>query len=395
MVKQKHVLFIVENNSVPDDERVWQEALAARDFGFLVSVICPRSKSSPKPAEVIQGIKIYRHPTFGEARKKSMFFVEYANALFWEFIFSLLIFFRKPFKIIHSANPPDHVFLITLFFKLFGVKYVFDHHDISPENYLAKFGEKDFFYRGLLLFEKLTFITADVVISTNESYKRIALSRGNKNSEEVFVVRNGPDLSKVKFMPPNPKLKNGFAYLVAYIGVIGSQEEIDNLLRSVEYIVYRRGITNTKFIIVGTGPNWQEMLELSQEMGLSKYVHFTGFVPYDIFYEVLATADIGVNPEFKNSFTDKSTMIKIMEYMTFGLPIVQFDVTEGKVTADGASVYVQRNDEKDFAEAIICLLKNPEKRKVMGEIGRRRIREKLSWDIQKGNLKMAYEYLHG
>ena len=241
--------------------------------------------------------------------------------------------------------------------------------------------------------EKLTFKTANIVISTNESYKKIAISRGNKDSNDVFVVRNGPDLSKVIFMDPNEKVKEGFDYLVAYLGVIGNQEGIDILLKTIHYIVYNKDIKNIRFMIIGTGPDWNNMVQLSKKMKLEEYVTFTGFIPYRDLYEILATADVCVNPEFKNEFTDKSTMIKIMDYMVFGKPIIQFETTEGKVTAGDAALYLKKNDEIEFAEAIINLLNDPEKRKVMGKIAKKRIKEKLNWNIQKVNLKKAYKYL--
>jgi len=387
---KKHILFIVENCSVPFDRRVWSEALLAREVGFDVSVISPENKSAPREYEVIDGIEIYRHPMPLEAGGKPAFIFEYLNALYWELLLSIKIYIKKPFHVIHGANPPDHIFLIALFFKLFGVKYIFDHHDLSPENFISKFRRKDFLYRILLFMEKMTFKTANIIISTNESYKTIAQKRGNKEKERVFVVRNGPDLAKYQFLPPNPKLKEGFDFLVAYLGVIAKQEGIDNLLRSVHNIVVDRNITNIKFVIIGTGTNWQNMVALSREMGVSDYIHFTGFIPYEELYEILSTADLCVNPEFRDDFTDKSTMIKIMDYMVFGKPIVQYETTEGKVTAGEAAKYISRNDEIDFAEAIIEMLNDPERRMKMGEIAKKRVTEKLNWNTQKQSLKRAY-----
>lgn len=390
---KKHILFIVENTEGSHDLRVWPEAQAAKEFGYEVTVISPVKRNAILDYEIIDGIEIYRHPMPVEADRKCGFLLEYLNALFWELLLTVRIFIKKPFHIIHSANPPDHVFIIALLFKLFGTKFIFDHHDICPENYVAKFGKKDIFYNILLIMEKLTFKTANIVISTNESYKKIAIRRGNKQEKDVFVIRNGPKLDKIIFMEPNEALKEHFDYLVAYVGAIGKQDQIENLLNAVRYIVYKKEIKNIKFIITGTGPHWNNMVELSREMKLGKYVKFTGYIPYKDFYEVLATADVCVNPEFRNEFTDKSTMIKIMDYMVFGKPIVQFETREGKVTAGDAAVYVKKNDELDFAEAIIELLNDSGKRKNMGEIGRKRIYEKLSWDKQKGNLQKAYAYL--
>jgi glycosyltransferase involved in cell wall biosynthesis len=300
---------------------------------------------------------------------------------------------KKPFHCIHSANPPDHVFLIAILFKLFGVKYIFDHHDICPENYVAKFSRKDLFHRVLSIMERLTFKCADLVISTNESYKKIALSRGGKKRGDVFVVRNGPQLSNVWFADPNPKLKQNFDYLVTYVGVIGNQEGIDKLLRIIDYIINEKGYANIRFVIMGTGPHLNKMVVLSRQMKLEKWVTFTGYIPYKDFYEMLATSDVCVNPEPSNEFTNKSTMLKIMDYMTFSKPIVQFKTVEGRVTAGDAAIYIDNNDEKAFAEALVELINNPSRRESMGTHGYERIRDFLNWDKQKENLFNAYAKL--
>jgi glycosyltransferase involved in cell wall biosynthesis len=260
---------------------------------------------------------------------------------------------------------------------------------------LTKFGKKDAFYYLLLWCEKFSFKTADVVISTNESYKKIAISRGNKNKEEVFVVRNGPRLDKIrpKSLKQGLKIKGDFEYLVAYIGMISSQERIDILLDAVEYIVFKKNLKNIKFVVIGPGPDLQRIVNQSKKKNLEKFVTFTGFVPFPDFFDILFISDIGVNPEFINEYTDKSTMIKIMDYMVVGKPIVQFKTTEGKFTAGEASLYVKENNVTSFADAIIELLNNTEKREKMGKIGRKRIEEKLNWDIQKIELKKAYDYL--
>ena len=392
--KQKHILFIVENNPVPHDVRVWREAVAARDFGYKVSVICPQNDKAPKRYENIDGIDIYRHFIPFEAEGKLAFLLEYGNAILWEFLYCFMLFFKDRFDVIHSANPPDHVFLFAWFFKLLGVKYIFDHHDICPENYVAKFHRKDFLYRIMVLMEKLNFKVADMVISTNESYKKVAITRGKKDPEKVFVVRNGPDLADIPPTKPNPKRwKNGYNNLVCYVGVIGNQEGIDVLLRIVDYILNDIKFTDIKFIIIGTGPHLDKMILLRDQMGLNEHVIFTGYIPYEDFYEILATSDVCVNPEHRNAFTDKSTMLKIMDYMTFAKPIVQFETTEGRVTAENAAIYIRDNDEKSFAASILALLNDSEKRNAMGRLGRKRIDEILNWSKQKQNLYKAYRHI--
>ena len=389
-MKKKHILFIVENNSVPHDRRVWAEAQAAKEFGYDVSVICPIDERLQKKYLNIEGIDIYCHSRTEERPDKIGMILEYMNALFWEFILSFKLFFKKRFHVIHAANPPDHIFLIALIFKLFGVKYIFDHHDISPENYVAKYGGKGIFYYILLGMEWLTFRTANLVICTNESYKKIALSRGNKDEENIFVVRNGPNIDKIPLKKPNNKLREGFKYLVGYVGVIGQQEGIENLLDAIKYLVTDKKITDVKFIVVGSGPYWNEIVKIAQAMNVEKYIRFTGYIPDEELYEVLNTADVCINPEFSNPFTDKSTMVKIMEYMTFGKPVVQFETTEGKISAGDASIYVKNNSPKEFADALIDLIQDEEKRQRMGKIGRKKIEEQLGWHIQKLYLQKAY-----
>ena len=390
---KRHVLFIVENNSVPRDVRVWSEVRSAKESGFDVSVICPKDKLSKTRGSEIEGIHIYSHPQTIERSSKSGILLEYANALFWELVLSTKVFIKKRFHIIHGANPPDHLFLIALIFKIFGVKFIFDHHDIAPENYVAKFGKKGFFYWALRLMEWLTFKTANVVIATNESYKQIAINRGGKREENVFVVRNGPDLSKMARPEKNERLRDGFRYLVGYVGTIAQQEGIDNLLQIARYIVEDKHRHDIKFIIVGTGPYWEHVRTLSLNMGLEPFVWFTGHIPDEELYEILETVDVCVNPEHRNSFTDISTMIKVMEYMVFEKPIVQFYTKEGEVTAGNSALYIKNNSETEFAEALIGLLEDKRKREIMGFEGRKRIEEQLCWDREKGKMKEAYDHI--
>jgi len=396
MVKKKHILFIVENNSVPKDYRVWHEATALKQVGYEVSIIAPReSKINGQNAiSVIDDIRIYYHPMPIEGKGVLGLLIEYANAIFWETFISFRVFFKQRFHVIHAANPPDHLFLIAILFKPFNVKYVFDHHDICPENYIAKFGRRGLFYSILGLMERLTFNTADIVISTNESYKKIAMERGGKKNEDVFVVRNGPGLEKIPVLSAKQSIKNGFKYLVGYVGIIGQQEGIENLLKSAEYIVNTKKRKDVLFIVVGIGPAWKQVTQQCFAMGLEGNVRFTGFIPDLELWEILATADVCINPEFGNEFTNRSTMIKIMEYMAFGKPIVMFHSIEGEISAADSAIYVRNNSEIEFADALLKLLDDQTALKeTMGKKGRRRIEEQLCWEKQKDNLIKAYDYL--
>ena len=391
--KRRKVLIIVENLPVPFDRRVWQEATTLERAGYGVSVICPTGKGHEARRETLKGIQIYRYRLPLEARGMAGYLIEYSSALVAQFYLSIKVLFQHGFDVIHACNPPDNIFLIGAFFKLFGKKFLFDHHDINPELFEAKFGKRGFLYRALLFVERMTFMTANVSIATNESYREIAITRGRMDPDRVFVVRSGPDLDRVRPMPANPALKKGRDYLVGYVGVMGEQEGIDYLLRAVRIIVRDRGRDDIHFGLVGGGTELQQMKHYADELGVAEYVTFTGRVPDEPMLEMLSTADVCVNPDVANAMNDKSTMNKIMEYMALGKPVVQFDLTEGRRSALDASLYAKQNDETDFANKIIELIDDEARRKTMGEYGRRRVEEELQWSFEAPKLLEAYEAL--
>lgn len=390
----RKILIIVENLPVPFDRRVWQEARALRAFGAEVAIICPTGKGYTQRYEFLEGIHVYRHPLPFDASGALGYLIEYGTALFWETVLAWRILFRHGFDTIHGCNPPDLIFLVALPLKLFGRKYIFDHHDINPELYEAKFNKRGLFWRLLVALEWLTFKTADIVISTNESYRSIAIDRGGKKPDDIFVVRSGPDLSRVRELPPNDALKNGRSYLVGYVGVMGDQEGVDLLLESVRHLVYERARRDIQFVLVGGGPSLDSLKAQATSMGLDSYVAFTGRAPDQLLFEVLSTADVCVNPDRVNPMNDKSTMNKILEYMALSKPIVQFDVAEGRFSAQEASLYAKANDPVDFAEKIEELLADPERRAAMGQFGRHRIETQMSWSYEVPNLIAAYKRVH-
>ncbi len=390
----RRVLIIVENLPVPFDRRVWNEARTLVAAGYEVSVICPTGKGAEALEETLEGVRIYRHPLPLEASGAMAYFVEYGAALWHEFRLSLKVLRRQGFDAIHACNPPDTIFLIGAFYRLFfGKKFLFDHHDINPELYEAKFGKRGLFWRLLVLFEWLTFRTAHVSIATNESYARIATGRGGMKPENVFVVRSGPQLERMKVLPANNLMKRGRTYLVGYVGVIGQQEGIDLLLEAVDRVVNHHGRRDIQFGIVGGGPALGPMKALAERMGLSAYVTFTGRTSEEELLEMLNTAEVCVNPDRVNAMNDKSTMNKIMEYMALGKPIVQFELTEGRVSAGEASLYARPNDAADMAEKILMLIDDPEARERMGAYGRERLAKSLSWEHSVPHLLGAYEAL--
>lgn len=390
----RRVLFIVENLPSPFDRRVWQEATTLRDAGYGVTIICPTGKGYESKHEVIDGIDIYRHNLPTEGSGAGGYIIEYASALFWQFVLSWKVHRKHGFDVIHACNPPDDIFVVGRFYKwLFGKRFLFDHHDINPELYLAKFGRKDFFYNVMLAWERWTFATADVSIATNESYRQIAIERGKMDPEKVFVVRSGPSLERLKVLAPKEALKKGRRYLVGYVGVMGKQEGVHFLLEAAKRIVYDLKREDVHFGIVGGGTELEELKALASDLGVSDYVTFTGRVPDQEMLEMLNTADVCVNPDVYNEMNDKSTMNKIMEYMALGKPIVQFDLTEGRFSAQDASLYAERNSSEDLADKIVSLLDDPEKRSQMGEFGRNRVVNELEWKYEAPKLLAAYETL--
>jgi glycosyltransferase involved in cell wall biosynthesis len=394
--RKRRVLIIVENQPVPLDRRVWREALSLSEYGYEVTVLCPRSENCSRGYEVIDRVRIYRHPMPVEGRTPLGYLSEYTCAFALEFLYTLWIYLRHGFDVIQGCNPPDNIFLLALPFKILGVRYIFDHHDANPELYVSKYGRRGTLYKILLAFEKFCYRHSDVVMVTNATYRNIAISRGRIRPENVFIVRNGPDLQNFKPLSPNPARKRGKPYLIGYVGNMNFQDGLDILLDVAKH-VKAIGRQDVHFTCVGRGPELKKLQQMVQQMGLEDTVEFTGRVSDQELIEILSTADVCVNPDRPSEMNDISTMIKIMEYMALGKPIVQFDLKEGRFSAQEASLYARNHEgARDFAEKILWLLDRPEERKKMGEVGRKRVDEELAWKYSVPKLLAAYqEALHG
>lgn len=391
-VSGNRVLILVENLPSPFDRRVWQEATTLQEHGWQVSIVCPTGKGYEKKRETIDGVHIYRYRLPAEGEGALGYLVEYSAALWHTFRLAFKVRRDRGFDVIHACNPPDFLFVVGGFFKYFAkTRFLFDHHDINPELYEAKFGRRDLFWKLMVWLERATFRTADVSIATNESYRRIAIERGGMDPQRVFVVRSGPVVERLKILPPNPELKCGRKFLVGYVGVMGKQEGIDILLVAVRHIVYDMRRQDVHFGLVGSGTSLVEMQQLAVTLGVDEYVTFTGRVPDGELLDMLNTADLCVNPDVANEMNDKSTMNKIMEYMALGKPIVQFDLTEGRYSAGDASLYAARDDSWDMAQKIVELLDDPERRAQMGAIGYSRVHNQLAWQYEVPSLLRAYD----
>lgn len=394
-MKKKHkILIIVENLPVPFDTRVWQEATTLAANGYTVSVISPKGKGYTKDKEFLQGVHIYRHNLPTEGNGAFSYLKEYFLALKEEIRLAKLVYKEVGFDVIHGCNPPDDIYLIARHFKKYGVEYVFDHHDICPELFEAKFGHASgLLYFSQIFMERQTYKHCTFAFVTNESYKKIAIERGKMDPNKVIVLRSGPKLERMKIQPPNDIIKRGKKYMVGYLGVIGQQEGIEYILDAAKYCREKLHRDDIFWGIVGGGPHVDILKKKCSQMGLDDCVEFTGRVPDEKLLDYLNTADVCVNSDTYNSMNDKSTMNKILEYMALAKPIVQFELTEGHYSAQKASLYAEQNNAEDMADKIIYLLENPDIRKEMGEYGRKRVVNELSWEHTSKALLEGYEKL--
>lgn len=388
--------MLLENEPYKQDTRVRLEARALAKAGYQVSVICPKPPGGRMQEVVAGGVRLYQFPAPAEASGFSSYLREYAYATSMMFVLSLVVWLREGFDIIHAHNPPDTMFLIAAFYKLFGKRFVYDHHDLCPEVYYARFGEgsSHCVCDMLVLFEKLTCRLADHVIATNESYKAMEMERGRVPAEHITIVRNGPDLERVQLVAPDTSLRQRASTILGYVGVMGPQDGVDYLLRAIHNLVYKLNRTDVFCVITGKGDARPELKGLASQLEIEEYVWFTGWVPDEDLFRYLSTADVCLDPDPSNPFNNRSTMIKMMEYMALGKPIVAFDLPEHRITAQDGAMYARPNDELDFARQIAALMDDPERGKKMGQRGRQRIETELAWPYQEKHLLEAYEALN-
>lgn len=395
MTKQYKVLMLVENVSAPSDRRVWPEAIALRDCGFQVSIISPKGTPGDQESYIcLEDIHIYRYhvPTFGH--KLMAYMIEYSFAIVMTFLLSLKVWHRHGFDVIHAANPPDLFFIIGLFFRLFGKKFVFDQHDLTPELFQAKFRRRMKLLHGLLLFlEKCSYRTAHLIITSNVSQKRFAIERGHCPAEKVYVVRNGPDLKRIRLVPQEPDLKKGFRYLLAYVGLMDVQDGVEYCLLALDDLVHKLGRRDVSLVLMGGGSQLSTLQALAHELRLDDYINFTGIIQQENVVRYLTVADVGLIPDPQNGLNEYCTMIKTMEYMALGKPIVAFDLLETHFSAQDSALYATPNLVEDFANKIDVLLNDEELRLSLGNIGRERVVTTLNWDETKKNLLLAYDVL--
>jgi glycosyltransferase involved in cell wall biosynthesis len=390
------ILVVSENESVPSDRRVWDISVALARAGCEVVVVCPQGAADERAPdgesasfEERDGVEIHRYPLRYADAGIAGYLREYASALWrtWRLVRRLSR--ERPFDVVHACNPPDFLLLAAWPARRRGARLIFDHHDLTPELFRARFGDR---YRSLhflaLRLERISFAVADVVLATNESYRQIACTRGRKRAGEVFVVRNGPDLRRFQPVAADFSLKRGKPLLIGYVGVMAPQDGVDHALRALALLAERRDDWHA--IFAGEGRARAELEELARELDLRGRVEFPGWLDDEHIARLLCSSDVCLAPEPKSPLNDASTMVKIAEYMAMSRPVVAYALRESHFAAADAAAYAKPNDIASFAERIDELLDDPERRAQMGRSGRARVERELSWEHSERNLRAAY-----
>jgi len=381
---ERRVLIIVQNLPVPFDRRVWLECQALVSAGYRVAVVCPKGSGDP-PYQVIDTVELYKYRPYAPGGSKLSFVTEYAYSFLATARLALKARRSGRFAVMQACNPPDIFWPIALLLRARdGTRFVFDHHDLCPELFESRFPDGPKLpYRALRFLERRTHRTADHVISTNGSYRDIAIRRSGKAPADVTIVRTGPDPQRLRRGPADPAHRRGRRFLAAYIGVMGPQDGVDIVVRAADIVVHELGRDDIAFTLIGSGDCFDDLVALRDKLGLAGHVEFTGRAPDELVTSILSTADVGLSPDPKNPLNDLSTMNKSMEYMAFELPVVAFDLRETRVSCGDAAVYVRPNDVRDYAEAIVQLMDDEPKRALLGKVGRTRVEQELAWGHQE------------
>jgi glycosyltransferase involved in cell wall biosynthesis len=386
-------VIVVENLPVPFDRRVWQEAQALHRAGWIVSVICPTNADFPKAFEVIDDIAIYRHPLPPEGRGAVAYFREYATALLHEFRLLFKVHRERGFSIIQACNPPDLIFLAALPFKLMGKRFIYDQHDVSPELFVVKFGRKGLLYRALMLFERLSYMTADHVITANATFKDIAISRGGKTPSQVEVVYGVPDRKRIHRVEPDPGLHGGRKFVLGYVGIINEQDGVDHLVRAVAHLVKVVGFHDFSAVVVGSGPALELVRSLARSLEVEDFILFTGYLKGETLLAYLSAFDIGVIPDPLNEANDLMSMNKVFEYCALGIPTACYPLKETKRLLGEAGVYAPSNDSAGLAQACLSLMQDEALHARSAAAAAKLSAEKFVWENEARKYVATYEHV--
>ena len=391
-----HVLVIIQNLPFRLDRRVRSECRALTDAGYRVSVICPQENPDEPARFQIDETTVHPYAPPPDSHGLAGYVREFVVSWWRTARASVRVHRDAPFQVIQACNPPDTYWLLALLWRLRrGVRFVYDQHDLCPEVYIAKFGRRGLLYRALLLLERATYRSADHVISTNGSYQAIAQGRGRVDPLRSSVVMSTPDADLMRRGELEPGARDQAKHLVAYVGIMGSQDGVDRLLAAVDHVVHQRGRTDVRFALLGFGDALAELRADCTRRGLDPWVHFTGRVDHVAIGRWLSSADLGVTPDPPSEFNDRSTMNKTLEYMAHELPVVASDLTETRNSAGEAAAYVAGTDPAALGDTILEILDDPGRARAMGAVGRARIEGELSWRRQAATYVGVFDGLTG
>ncbi len=379
-------MIVVQNLPVPMDRRVWLECRALRAAGYDVSVICPKGPGDHR-RQTIEGVRLYKYRQVPNSGGLGGYAVEFLYSWLRTALLSLAVWRRQPFQVLQACNPPDTYWLLARMWRLRGVRFVFDQHDLNPELFCSRFGRptsvKQMLELGILRWlERQTYRASDHVISTNQSYKAVAMGRGSRRDDQVTVVRSGPDTTAMRPVHPPVGTTRPPVHHLVYLGIMGPQDNVDVVLDVMDILVNHRGRNDVRATLMGFGDCLEGLKVSSAERKLSDYVTFTGRADLDVIAETLSSADVGLCPDLKTPLNDVSTMNKTMEYMAYALPSVSFDLKETRVSGGEAALFVPSNELEAFADAVERLLDDPDLRRDMGVHARERVSSELDWRAQ-------------
>jgi glycosyltransferase involved in cell wall biosynthesis len=236
-------------------------------------------------------------------------------------------------------------------------------------------------------------MAADMVISANDTYRDLAISRGGKNPNDVVTVYSIPDKSRIYRLPPDASLRQGRKFVLGYVGVIGDQDGVDHLVMALHHLIRERGLRDFHAIVVGDGPALASARELATGLGLDDYITFTGYLTGKALLQQLNAFDIGIMPDPVNAYNDKISMNKVFEYCALGIPSVAYPLTETKRLLGNAGVYADGSTPTDLARACAALMQDDALRTHCADEAARLAQHSFNWDREAGKLVAAYERL--
>ena len=382
--RPRRIAMLLENNPYPQDVRVRNEAESLARAGHRVTVLAPRA-AGQRRLERIDGVTVrrYRLPTSGGS--PAGFLLEYWVAHAQLFLRGALELLRGA-DVVHLHNPPDTLFPVGLLARALGRRVVFDHHDLFPELLADKFGPSPL-VRIAAAAQRASLRSSNAVIVTNRSQAEIALARGVSRPERLTIVRNGPrrfTLARTadvrQGVLANPRL--------VFVGELDSQ---DGVLALPELLA-RPGLEGATLTLVGEGVARDALADCFHRAGMSERITFTGHVPHRRVPALIAGADVCIDPAPCTELNRSSTMIKVVEYLAAGRPVVAFDLAETRRTAGDAALYADCGDLDRFAALVNRIAEDDELRGRLAERARRRAKE-LVWEHSEEELIGAYERL--